>query len=213
MFLDLDRQRRNKEPLDPFHSASKNATDEKTELSDFENVYLSFRLAEECKSVFNKFISMIPNRMTLKKYCDEDLHCTIVHSKKIGFKQGDFRYMNHHQTCGCVAYVKTLEIFGKDDSSRFLVATLDSPDLEAYNAYISNKFGLVSDFHSYRPHITLVKLPPVDGKGDVESSTLNYFLSLADKAGLRLGGLKITLEQSPATPIDDNWSAKVKSAK
>ena len=27
MFLDLDRQRRNKEPLDPFHSASKNATD------------------------------------------------------------------------------------------------------------------------------------------------------------------------------------------
>lgn len=213
MFLDLDHQRRNRQPLDPFHSASKNATDEKTELSELNDVYISFNLAEDCKNVFDKFISMIPARFVNKTYKAEDLHCTMVHSKKIGFKDGDFRYMNFHQTCGCVAYVKTLEIFGKDDSKRFLVATLDSPDLEAYNAYLANKFGLVSDFHSYRPHISLAQLPPVDGKGDVETSTLNYFLSLASKAGLNLGGMKVTLEQGKAKPIDENWNAKTKSSK
>ena len=42
MFLDLDHQRRNRQPLDPFHSASKNATDEKTELSELNDVYISF---------------------------------------------------------------------------------------------------------------------------------------------------------------------------
>ena len=198
--------------LNPFQASinAEGSGNEKLEGKD--NLYMSLSLTPECKNVFTRFIESIPMRLVDKTYSEKDIHCTLVYSKKVGYTGGDFKFLGTAQEV-CTAYIKSLEIFGKETGKRFLVATLDSPALEAYNAFLANKFGLVSDFHSYRPHMTLAQLKPLDKNGDPDQVTLGYFLSLADKVGLALGGTKIELVLDNVAPVDEDWNKKTKSSR
>jgi len=107
-------------------------------------VYIAFNLSRETEE-------------NIKKYCEEnlpdmemneDLHCTLVYSKK----PHEPRIKRDH--CRCSGKPKKFSIFGEDDKS--LVLEIDSEELKKMNHEKMKEHDFVSDFDEYKPHVTFV---------------------------------------------------------
>ena len=110
-----------------------------------EGVYISIDLDKESNRVFKDI------QKTFKSFTEleEELHCTIIYSKK-----------------PCICEVQTLEkdatitakfkgysLFGSEND--ILVAEIESKELRERYEYLMTKHDFISDYREYKPHITL----------------------------------------------------------
>lgn len=94
---------------------------------------------------------------------NEDLHCTLIYSQKPQIEE--VQTESYFATCTFDSF----DLFGPKKDT--LVLRLNSSELERRNKLLSNKYGFISDYDEYKPHITLAygvanidlnSLPPIE---------------------------------------------------
>ena len=107
-------------------------------------VYISVEPVNGSLDVFEKYI-----KENLSGYESTPRpHLTLIYSKKKF--DGEIKTSDYEVT----GIVKKFSIFGQDEKA--LVAEIDCQDLVDRNEKLVKKYGFVSDFDEYKPHITLV---------------------------------------------------------
>ena len=81
------------------------------------------------------------------------LHCTIIYSKKPA-KNISNTFLKIDQTKFFDAYVKEITTWVDNKNITYFGILLDSPELKKENERLM-KYGFVSDYDEYMPHITL----------------------------------------------------------
>jgi len=134
-------------------------------------VYISLKVSEESKKEINKW-----QEKYLKgtEYNKNDLHLTLIYSKK-----------EHKERIETSSYkipviVTEYDIYG-EEGNECLVAKVKSEELLFKNSELVNKYGFISDFPNYEPHITLSynmnniqinSLPIIDFVIELEEETI-----------------------------------------
>jgi 2'-5' RNA ligase len=107
-------------------------------------VYMSLKLVNGSDEVFKKYIEE-----NLSEYKPTpDPHLTLIYSKKPF--DGEIKTVDYEAT----GIITKFSLFG--DKEKALVAEIDSNDIKDRNRTLVEKYGFISDFDEYRPHITLV---------------------------------------------------------
>jgi len=110
----------------------------------YKGVYMSLKPVNGSKEVFEQYI-----KENLSGYeATPDPHLTLIYSKKPF--DGEIKTEEYEAS----GDVKGFAIFGKEEKA--LVAEINSNDIVDRNKTLVEKYGFVSDFDEYKPHITLV---------------------------------------------------------
>lgn len=143
----------------------------------YKGVYVSLKPVNGSLEIFNEYIEA-----NLKGYkTTPDPHLTLIYSKKPF--DGEIKVEDYEAG----GLVKGFSIFGTEEKA--LVAEIESSDLIDRNATLVKKYGFISDFGEYKPHITLV----YGIEEDFDLGTLPKFPQ------------ELIFGEETATELDLNW--------
>jgi len=128
------------------------------------------------------------------------LHTTIIYSKKPA-PSLNISLLKINSNKFFDAYVKELTVWTDNNNNKFFGILLDSPELQKeYDRLM--KFGFVSDYDSYMPHITLqygTKIDITDHETKEKLDSLNSELQNNPSRVLQLTNESIE-------PLNNDWS-------
>ena len=109
-----------------------------------DGVYMAVTPTQETKEKIQNYIEM---NIQLECYNVDDLHCTLVYSKR---KPDNLPITSSELYRGTFT---NFSLFG--DKNEYLVLEFKSPDLQNRNKDLVNTYGFISDFDTYKTHMTL----------------------------------------------------------
>jgi 2'-5' RNA ligase len=139
-------------------------------------VYIATKLSE----ITETYIKEYCNKYLKNEEINEDLHCTLIYSKKEHkekIEPEDYKFL---------ANSKEFSIFG--DENKVLVMEINCAPLIRRNKELVEKYNFISDFSEYKPHITIAFNPKVD---------LNFLPPFEHS---------IELEGEYVEELDDSWN-------
>ena len=142
-----------------------------------DGVYISVKLTEDSLKEFNKYL----NKHLPEFEHTPDPHLTLVYSKQ------PFTGVVKTKQYNILADFKSMEIFGVKENA--IVAELTSPELSDRNAELVKEYKFVSDFDTYKPHITLAY-----DVGDFDITTLPPM------------NMKFIFCEETVEPLNTDWS-------
>lgn len=141
------------------------------------------------------YISVKPDDITQKaimeyqeKYLKQfelntELHCTLIYSKK------PYEDEIIPESYTALASFSSFELFGPENDT--LVIKLNSEDLKRRNEDLTKKYGFISDYDEYKPHITLAY-----GIKNIDLNSLPDF------------EFGVILQDESVEALDNNWKDK-----
>ena len=110
---------------------------------DFKGVYIAVKPNLTSEALLKEFINK-----HIEAQINTELHSTLIYSKKKFKGEMIIKPGQLH-----IAKIKGYALFGPNNDT--LVAELDCPTLVARNKELMEKYGFITDFPDYKPHITL----------------------------------------------------------
>lgn len=110
-----------------------------------DGVYMSRSLTDDSAMMIKEF----QDKYLVGQEINPELHVTLVYSKKSYSGEEDITINTDVMSGTIIGY----DLFGEDNN--ILVAKLRSTDLTQYVDELKSKYGFVSDYDAYQPHVTL----------------------------------------------------------